>query len=308
MKPVNQTERTRAINKFLLGYGCSLLVVLLCAWLLFHIPTGVFRNIIQNYKTEEEEQMKLVNKIDGITVNVKNIAQTDQSYQSSTNDIEKGSLLANLQQYQKDINDALVEVKNDSASFNSAITKKNAYNYIVAFNSILAYRNTLADLQKSLAEKGGEAAELLRVKTMLETCNTQLELYKTLAAANKPAPAPAPAPSPGGGGSGNKAKEEALQKQLDQAMADLTACQKAKGAAPPTTNLDEAKKAAVMFDMGQDLYNTASKTKNLIEKRGILSAAKMVFQKSQDAYPDPDKVKKAIMQIDAELKRLSNIG
>lgn len=311
MKPENQQARTRSVNKFLLIYGLSLLIVILCAWFLFNTPAGLFKAAILNYKVTEDEQTKLVNKVDGITANLKNIAQADQTYLSSTNDIEKGGLQASLQEYQKRINDALVEVKNDSSGFVSVISKKSSYNYITAFNAILTYRNTLASLQKMLAEKGGEAAELVRVRSMLETCNSQLDLYKALAAA-KPAPA-APPPSSGGGGSSGKDKEalQQLQQQLDQSKADLTACLKAKGTATPvvsSVNFDEASKATVLFEAGENLYTTASKTKNLIEKRGILSAAKSIFEKSQGAYPNPDKVKKNITQIDAELKRLSNIG
>jgi hypothetical protein len=52
----------------------------------------------------------------------------------------------------------------------------------------------------------------------------------------------------------------------------------------------------------------AGKTKNLIERRGILSAAKQLLQKSSDAYPDKEKLNKTIIQIDAELKKLSNMG
>jgi hypothetical protein len=303
MKPVNQSARAAAIRRFLLIYGISLLAILACAWVIFVIPSGLFKETIQKYKATEQEQTQLVGRIDGMTINLKNIMQTDQAYLSSSNEIEKGTLLANLQEYQKKINDALVDVKNDSARLISVNSKKDAYNYIIAFNAILSYRNTLSSLQKTLAEKGGEIAELVKVQSQLETCQSQLDLFKALAA-QKAAPPP---PSGGGGGGKGKEKEAELQRQLDDCRADLDMCVKTKGSAIPPVVTDEAKKAVVYFEAGESLYTTASKTKNLIEKRGILMSAKLMYDKAK-AGSTAEKAKKQIEQIDAELKRLRNIG
>ena len=303
MKPVNQSARAAAIRRFLLIYGISLLAILACAWIIFVIPSSLFRETIQKYKATEQEQTQLVGKIDGITINLKNIMQTDQTYLSSSNEIEKGTLLANLQEYQKKINDALVDVKNDSARLISANSKKDAYNYIIAFNAILSYRNTLSSLQKTLAEKGGELAELVKVQSQLETCQSQLDLFKALAA-QKAAPPP---PAGGGGGGKGKEKEAELQRLLDDCRADLDMCVKTKGSAVPPVVTDEAKKAVVYFEAGESLYTTATKTKNMIEKRGILTAAKQMYDKAKAGSP-AEKAKKQIELIDAELKRLRNIG
>lgn len=307
---MNQTERKNAIRKFALIYGLSLVVVVIAAWLLFHTPVWVYKSAIRGFANAQDEQSQLQKKVESITTNLQKISQADQAYLSSTNDIEKGGLQANVQEYQKNISDALVSVKNDSASFNSQIAKKSSFSYIVAYNSILAYRNTLASLQKSLAEKGGDAAELLKVQGQLQNANAQLEICKISLAARPQAAAP-PSSGGSGGGGGNKANEEKLQKQLDEAQANLAACIRTKGATvapPPNTNLSETAKATLLYDSGEDLMNTAAKTKNLLERRGILSAARQILQKSQGAYPDPDKVKKAIQQIDSDLKRLSNMG
>src|SRR6186713_506570 len=215
MTPMNQAERTAAIRKFILIYCLSLLLVAALAWLLFHIPVGVYKSAIRGFATQQDEQSQLVKKIDGITGNVQRISQADQAYLSSSNDIEKGTLLANLQEYLKNINDALVSVKNDTAAYSSTISKKASFNYIIAYNSILAYRNTLSSLQKSLAEKGGDAAELLKLRSQLEGVNTQLEICKISLAARPNNPPPTVAGASGGGGGGNKANEEKLQKQLD---------------------------------------------------------------------------------------------
>lgn len=303
MKPVNQSARAAAIRRFLLIYGISLLAILACAWVIFVIPSGLFEETIQKYKATEQEQTQLVGKIDGMTINLKNIMQTDQTYLSSSNEIEKGTLLANLQEYQKKINDALVDVKNDSARLISINSKKDAYNYIIAFNAILSYRNTLSSLQKTLAEKGGEIAELVKVQSQLETCQSQLDLFKALAA-QKAAPPP---PAGGGGGGKGKEKEAELQRQLDDCRADLDMCVKTKGSAIPPVITDDAKKAVVYFEAGESLYTTASKTKNLIEKRGILTSAKLMYDKAKTGST-AEKAKKQIEQIDAELKRLRNIG
>ncbi|HTE27510.1 hypothetical protein [Flavitalea sp.] len=308
MKPVNQSARSSAINKFLGFYAISLMAVILVAYFLFNTPAGIFKNKIQKYKSTEAEQSNLLNKIDRMTGNLKNIIHTDEKYLSSNNEYEKGSLLSNLQEYQKNINDALVNLKNDSSSFLSLVSKKDSYNYINVFNAIITYRNTITSLQKTLEGKGGDASELLRMKSQLDLCNQQLEICKMLAA--KPAPA-APAPS---GGGGNNAKEAELQRLLEKCQTDLAACQKIKSgiAVPvpvePIGSSNENKKALVLYEAGQDLYTMAGKTKNLIERRGVLSAAKHLLQKSSIDYPDKDKLNKMINQIDAELRKLSNMG
>ncbi|HMF70876.1 MAG TPA: hypothetical protein VK616_05355 [Flavitalea sp.] len=309
MKPVNQSARSSAINKFFGFYAISLLAVILAAYFLFNTPAGIFKNEIQKYKSTEAEQSNLLNKIDRMTGNLKNIIHTDEKYLSSNNEFEKGSLLSNLQEYQKNINDALVNLKNDSSSFLSLVSKKDSYNYINVFNAIIAYRNTITSLQKILEGKGGDASELLRMKSQLDLCNQQLEICKMLAA--KPAPA---APAPSGGGGGNNAKETELQRSLDKCQSDLAACQKKTGTIVPVSvepagnSKNEDKKSLVLFEAGQDLYTMAGKTKNLIERRGVLSAAKQLLQKSSIDFPDKDKLNKMINQIDAELKKLSNMG
>jgi len=310
MEPVNQSVRSSAITKFIGLYGFSLLVVLIGAYFLFNTPASLFKNQIQSYKSSEEEQSQLLTKVDGMNSNLKNISLADQTYLSSTNEIQKGNLQTNLQDYQKTISDALSDIKNDTLKLASVLARRDSYNYILAFNAISDYRNTILSLQKTLQEKGGDATELLKTKALLDGCTQQLEIYKALAASKPAAPAVVPVPAGGGG-----AKEAQLQQQLEKAQADLAACQKAAktGTAVPAptqtvSNFDEGKKAVVLFEAGQDLYNKAETTKNPIERRGILISAKLVFEKSKPSYPDADKMNKTITQIDAELKKLSNMG
>jgi len=173
-------------------------------------------------------------------------------------------------------------------------------------------------LEKSLQDKGGDASELLKTRSSLDACNVQLEIYKQTAA-NKPAPVPR-TPQGGSaaqGGNATKdaqtAKEAQLTQQLEKCQADLAACQKTKTTAVVTPvhmggATDEQKKASFLFDAAEDLYKRAEGTRNLIERRGILSSARLLFERSRPAYPDADKVNQAINQIDMELKRLVNMG
>ncbi len=309
MGPENKTERRTAINKFIGFYSFSLLAVILSVYFLFNTPAGIFKNKILLYKSTETEQLQLLTRIEGMNTNLKNIIRTDEQYLSSNNEYEKGTLLGNLQEYQKNINDDLVNLKNDSALFTSPVSKKESYNYISAFNAVVAYRNTITALQKSLEGKGGDASELLKVRSQLDLCTQQLEICKMLA--SKPAAATPAAP---GGGGGSNAKEAELQKTLEKCQSDLAACQKAKSGtvvpapAEPANVFNENKKSLVLFEEGQNLYTLAEKTKNLIERRGILSAARQLLQKAVPSYPDKDKINKSINQIDTELKKLSNMG
>ena len=309
MDPVNQQVRKSALNRFWGAYALSLFIVLISAYFLFNTPAAIFKNRIVLFQSTEAEETRLLHTIEAMTANLGNIIRTDEKYLSSTNDYEKGTLLGNLQEYQKNISDALVNLKNDSSLFTSPVSKKDSYNYITVFNSVVAYRNTITALQKTLEAKGGDASELLKVKSQLDLCSQQLEICKMLAAK------PAAAPPAGGGGGGEKEKEADLQRQLDKTQADLAACQKAKAgtivpiaAETPSSASGETKKAVTLFEAGQELYTTGEKTKNLIERRGILFAARQVLQKSAVNYPDKDKLNKILEQINTELKKLSNMG
>jgi hypothetical protein len=308
MEPLNKHDRSKAINRFFGFYAISLLAVILTSYFLFNTPAGIYKNKLRNYKVSEDEQEKLLAKVDGMTNNLINLVQTDKNYLSSTNEIDKGNLETRINQFLKNISNELVDVQNDSMSYISSIARRNSYNYINSFNTILSYRNTISSLQNSFAEKGNDATELMKVNADLNTCKLQLQMATTsLAAASNNKPAPS-------GGGGASAKEAQLQQQLDRCQADLAACQKAKTAneaavpVPTPTVTDESKKAIVLFQAGQDLYNTAQTTKNLFERRGVLYSAKQLFLKSSASYPDSDKVNKAIYQIDIELKKLMSMG
>jgi hypothetical protein len=308
MEPLNKSDRSMAVNKFLGFYAISLLAVILTSYFLFNTPAGIYKNKLRNYKASEDEQERLLGKIDVMTSNLINLVQVDKNYLSSTNEIDKGNLETRISQFQKNISNGLVDVQNDSMSYVSTIARRNSFNYINSFNTILSYRNTISSLQNSFAEKGNDATELMKVNADLNTCKLQLQMATTsLAAANSNKPAPS-------GGGGSSAKEAQLQQQLDRCQTDLATCQKAKtgneAVVPvqtPTVS-DESKKALVLFQAGQDLYNTAQSTKNLFERRGVLYSAKQLFLKSSASYPDADKVNKAIYQIDIELKKLMSMG
>ncbi|HEY2648959.1 MAG TPA: hypothetical protein VGI38_07180 [Puia sp.] len=312
MEPQNKAERRSAMSRFIGFYAFSLLVVIISVYYLFNTPAGIFKNRVRVYQHTEEEQLQLLSKIEGMNTNLKNIIRADEQYLSSNNEIERGTLLGNLQEYQKNINDALVNLKNDSMLFSSQVSKIESYNYISAFNAVVAYRNTITALQKSLEGKGGDASELLKVKSQLDLCSQQLEICKMLASK----PTSASPVSPAGGGAGPSAKETELQKTLEKCQSDLAACQKAKSgtviAQPvpvePANLFTENKKSQLLFDEGMDLYTMAEKTKNLIERRGILSAARQLLEKAAPDFSDKDKLNRSINQIDTELKKLSNMG
>src|ERR1700730_4149388 len=177
MEPINQPARKSALTKFFGLFGLSLVAVVIVCYFLFNTPASIFKSEVKMYKGTEEEQEQLLNKIDGMVANVKNITVADQNYLSSTNEIEKGSLQSNLQEYQRNVIDGLVDIKNDSSKLASLVARKDSYNYITAFNAIVAYRNTILSLQKSLQEKGGSASELLKTKALLDGCTAQLEIY-----------------------------------------------------------------------------------------------------------------------------------
>lgn len=310
MKSLNRDERTAAIISFSGMYGLGLIIVIIVVYFLFNTPAGVFKNSIRAYKSNEAEQEQLLGKVEVMTGNLRNILSTDEKYLNSSNDYEKGGLVTSLQEYQKNISDALVNLKNDSAMFASSISKKASFNYITVFNSVVAYRNTITSLQKTIEARGGDASELLKMKSQLDLCNQQLDICKMLAAK----PVQAPASGGGGGGGGNLAKEADLQKLLDKSQADLLACQKAKQGTVPAVVAEsspvnmESRNAQLLFDTGQDLYAAAEKTKNLIERRGMLVAVRQILLKSSPGYPDKEKLNKSMLQVENELRKLSNMG
>src|SRR5580700_9074079 len=130
MEPINLQARKSALNKFFAVFGLSLIVVVIASYFLFNTPAGIYKSEVKMYKGTEAEQEQLLNKIEGMIGNVKNITQADQNYLNSNNDIEKGSLQSNLQEYQRHVIDGLVDIKNDSSKLASLVARKDSYNYI----------------------------------------------------------------------------------------------------------------------------------------------------------------------------------
>ena len=310
MKPNNQPERRSAIYRFILVSALTLAVVVLCTYYLFNTPAAILQQRLQIFSDADKEHEVLTGKVAIMVRNLQSVTETDKTYFSSTNDIEKGSLLSNLQQNEKVIADGLADIKRDSFQF--SLNRKDCLHTIDAFNAILAYRNTINSLEKSLQDKGGDASELLKTRSSLDACNVQLEIYKQMAA-NKPATEPRALQGGNAAKEAQSAKEAQLTQQLEKSQADLAACQKARTAVVATPihtggATDEQKKASFLFDAAEDLYKKAEGTRNLIERRGILSSARLLFERSRSGYPDVDKVNQAINQIDMELKKLVNMG
>src|SRR5580700_417964 len=121
MDPLNKNERKTASGRFFGLYAFSLAVVIIAAYFLFNTPASLYKNKVQLYKTTEDEQSRLLDKIDGMTLSLNNLVQVDKNYLNSSNEIEKGNLQTKISEYQKNINNALVDVQNDSAGFVSYI-------------------------------------------------------------------------------------------------------------------------------------------------------------------------------------------
>ncbi len=327
MEALNQSARSTAINRFIGIYSLSLLLVLLIAYILFKTPVSIFKTNLKEYEASQTEQERLLSQAGALTGNLKNIEQADKDYLNTNNDLTRGDLKKNFQQYEKNISDKLVDIKRDTAQLISPLTKKSSYNYIAAFDAILTYRNSIDFLRNTLEDKKIDVGMIEKTNTQLSVLTRENEMLKIQLAA-KGSSTPAPGPGPNTGGGSNNAAMVQLQKELSQCRADMenlkkqpnndaTAVQLQKELSQCRIDLEnlkkqrandvditEAKKAEVLFNAADELMQIAQASNYVPKKKYMFEAAKQLYEKVRVTYQQPAAVSSKLSQITAELRKL----
>jgi hypothetical protein len=97
MDPLNKPARTASMRKFFVLYALSLSVITLCAYFIINTPVALLKKQLYNLKSSFTKLDTLLNKVEKINSNLQGIKQVDKSYLNTTNEIERGSIIANLQ-------------------------------------------------------------------------------------------------------------------------------------------------------------------------------------------------------------------
>jgi hypothetical protein len=311
MEPQYRAFRRKAIYRFLGLFACSLLLVLIGSYFLFNTPAQIYKEKIQSYKHSEVEQSQLLTRVSGVTSDINQLVDGDKNFLNSANDLEKQNFETKINEYKANIITGVSAIKNDSAVSSSSEVKAYAHHYSSSYNTILLYYNVICDLRNQILQKGGDAAELLKVKEDLRACKADLDNAKLLSMLNnKPAQAQ---PQPGGGASKASADkinelEEEVKKYKKQAD-DCTQQLNAKSAEPVTQSpvagpLTKTQVSGVLSNTAFQIYNQANTLKlNTIEQKSYLACAKEVFLAAKEK-DDNQRIEDMLTKITAQISKL----
>lgn len=302
MKPLNYSERKSIITRFLLIYGSSLAIVLLAAYLLFHSPISMIKERLETYKKANASQEQLIKKGSTIAENVSMLVKNDEDYNATTNDITKGNIIKKLNEYEKNVEDGVAEIKRDStAQRTSPLVQANAKNYISAFDAVTSYRNSLQLLRKTMEDKNIDVSALSKLTDENKRLQEQVNML-TMMANNK------------SGGTVDVEKQKMIQQlqQLQQELAnckdDLTKLKNEKSTPVPVANTGptSADKANVLFEQVDGLIKKVDSGGDLIYKKGLLFASREILDDIKNIYPDKNKLKDKQDEVTGMLKKMGS--
>ena len=182
MQPLNYSERKNIILRFILIYGSSLAIVLFAAYLLFHLPVGMIKERLESYKSANSTQEQLIKKASTIAENVSLLVKNDEEYSATTNDITKGNIIKKLNEYEKNVEDGVAEIKRDSALQDMPdLVRSNAKNYISAFDAVTSYRNSMLLLRKTMEDKNVDVNALTKLNDENKQLRDQINMLTVMA-------------------------------------------------------------------------------------------------------------------------------
>jgi len=300
MQPLNYSERKTIILRFILIYGSSLAIVLLAAYLLFHLPVGMIKERLESYKSANSVQEQLIKKASTIAENVSLLVKNDEEYNATTNDITKGNIMKKLNEYEKNVEDGVAEIKRDSALQDMPdLVSSNAKNYISAFDAVTSYRNSMLLLRQAMEDKNVDVNALSKLNDENKHLRDQINML-TIMANNK-----------GNSGGGDSEKQAQLAQQLQQLQQELANCKgdltKLKNEKPtPVQGPTEADKANVLFNQVNALIKKADSGHDLIYNKGMLFASREILNSIENTYPDKSKLKEKQNEVTSMLRKLGS--
>jgi hypothetical protein len=231
MEPINKQERSIAFGKFLGIYLLIVAIPLLAFYFFLTIPDGAVRKENDRLKAFIEEQNKLLERVDKIALQAKELEAKDIDYRKLSDEEEKGRLKTQIQENTRNIQSLVIDIKRDSASLLEGVNKRISKDVINSFDALLTYRNTIESLRSQLERDGNYSKELENKENDIAGLKNQINTLTILLATK------GNNTSGGGGGGGDNGstkKLEQLNRELAVCQERLTACQNKPGV--PITN------------------------------------------------------------------------
>src|SRR4051812_33441934 len=116
MEPVNRQERSIAFWKFLGVYLLIVAIPLLAFYFFLEIPSGAVREENERLKAIIQEQHRLLEKVDKIASETKELETNDIAYRKIQDEEEKGRMQNQIQENTSTIQSLILDIKKDSAN------------------------------------------------------------------------------------------------------------------------------------------------------------------------------------------------
>lgn len=320
MEPVKGQTKKAAIQKFILLYFISLLVITASVYFLFNTPASLLKKNMQQYKTEQNEESDLLKKVDAITTNINKTMEADRNYQVAMNVADKEKYKEMLGEYKNEISTILTDIESDSANRKSSFPKRNANNYLFLFRTFLEYRDAFSNDFVALESRKDLPVQFRRALDSLRACQAQREIIRTqlVEAGNKNTVIGLQVAKTSNADAAAKAANEKLiddlQGKLRQAQAEIKDLSQQKPTTVQTTsqsasaNISQQQMAALLTDAGKKIYTQALQGKSFkggtIEQRAYFACARQVFEEAKTHVDDND-ISDYLKKIDVQLKKLS---
>ena len=322
MKPLNDSEKKKATNRFIGICVLSFLIVFLAAYLLFSSPLNIYKQAIKGQSEFMAENDTIVQKTSRITQVIKGLRESENQYSNgSLNQVEENKIASLLPNVQSDVAD----LTQDSNSIGFPILKKSLANYVVAYQAIFDYgsnaqslRRSNENLKESVANSSKGDNGLMLLQNQLTTCqNKNDELNKQLLEAKS---------NKGGGGPALVAGLTAAEVlKLKDDLANVTndrdkfkneaaesdaklkdALSKNGAGTPAVAGCSEGDKSKLLYSAADNLCNKASQADKKIRPGYWHSALEILHSQAMKSYADQQKLADKIKEINILLNPIPN--
>jgi len=320
MEPVKGKTKKPAIQKFILLYSLSLVIIISVVYFLFNTPASLFKKSMQQYKSAQIEESQLLKKADAITTYIHKTIEADRNYQVAMNVADKEKFKEMLGEYTNEISAALTDMENDSAGRKSSFSERHANNYLFMFRTFLEYRDAFSNDFAALESRKDLPVQFRTVLDSLRGCQVQREYIKSqlAEAGNKNTEMGLQVAKYSNTDATDKAANEKLinelQDKLRQAQAEISTLNQQKSSVSQTTSPSTAvhtsqqQMASLLTDAGKKIYTQALQGKNFkggtIEQRAFFSCARQIFEEAKTHF-DNDDIDNYLKNIEGQIKKLS---
>jgi hypothetical protein len=320
MEPLNKQERTIALRNFIISYALIVILFLAISYLLFYVPSYILGQENKRLTAIIEEQKTLLISMDTMGARLKMLEKVDKSLLSTSDDLQKGALLNQMQAYENDLQMLMAATRKDSSTLVADISRRTAKDIIHTVDAFLTYRNTIGLLRQYNADKGQQGQmieqlngqlrdtknELLNAQSKLENCQMMLTVKNTTSPANN---------QPSGGGGGNSTEQAKRIAQLEKQLEGYETKIKELQQKPINTSpvVETSAKEAEKIDELQiklafaEAYCAESKADERINKceqrKSLYRDALAIFRQYQNS-PKPEVRQQALQKINDLTKKL----